>query len=106
MTPHEIAHLMKVSQVAASGLSAQPKASGSSPADAPAIPDTFECPHCGANGILEGEYCPRNCHLLYAPPQPELDLCSRCRDHCVFELLDNEWVSQCCTASPISPDVD
>lgn len=39
------------------------------------------------------------------PAAPELDLCSRCQDHAEFELLDNQWVSGCCTAPAISPDV-
>jgi hypothetical protein len=40
------------------------------------------------------------------PPQPELDFCSRCHEHADFTLLDGELVSTCCTARPVSVDVD
>lgn len=40
------------------------------------------------------------------PSVPELDFCSKCRDHTLFELVGGRWLSECCTASPISPDVD
>lgn len=39
------------------------------------------------------------------PDKPELDFCSRCKEHTDFELdEDGSWVSVCCSASPIPVD--
>jgi hypothetical protein len=37
---------------------------------------------------------------------PELDFCSRCREHADFELEDGRWLSTCCGALPVSVDVE
>ena len=39
---------------------------------------------------------------------PEIEICSECRDNTIFEYNDEtgEWLSVCCSASPISPDVE
>ena len=36
--------------------------------------------------------------------QPDLPICTRCRDHASFELIDGEWFSECCGARPMDPD--
>lgn len=39
--------------------------------------------------------------------QPELDFCSWCKEHAFFVRdEDDQFVSECCDAFPISPDVD
>lgn len=40
------------------------------------------------------------------PPQPEFDICSDCKEHAGFEWDEGSgaWISECCSASPYSPD--
>jgi len=72
------------------------------------------CPHCGPDCSslthpMDGS-CPEGatvcrCPECYPAP-PELDFCSRCHEHAEFGLLDGEWLSLCCSARPVSPDVE
>jgi len=51
-----------------------------------------------------------------APERPELDVCSRCKEHAEFYLTsDNddllvgeqaEWLSDCCSAPAVKVDVE
>ena len=37
-------------------------------------------------------------------PIPEIDICSRCHDHCSWWWDDTEWLSECCSAQPVEVD--
>lgn len=40
-------------------------------------------------------------------PPPELDFCSRCKEHAEFEKDDDgRWLSTCCAARPVPVDVE
>lgn len=39
--------------------------------------------------------------------QPDVDVCSACREHCEFERSDDgEWLSNCCAAAPVRVDAE
>lgn len=43
---------------------------------------------------------------MNTPPRPDLDFCSRCKEHAEFYLTESYWLSDCCSAPAVNVDVE